>query len=133
MILDTSFLIDLFDGEEAAFKKGVQLSKENVVQRVPSPVVTELSYGAEFGDKEEKRQVRNALHMYPIVEQDAETAHLSGELLAMADSNGESGVGWIDAMIAAVAERYDEPVLTNNIRDFERLDVEVEAYKKYSE
>jgi predicted nucleic acid-binding protein len=51
-------------------------------------------------------------------------------LLAGADeqAGGESGVGWIDAMIAAVGEGYDEPVLTENVEDFERLGVEVEKY-----
>ncbi|MFP4175531.1 MAG: PIN domain-containing protein [Halobacteriales archaeon] len=130
MILDTSYLIDLFDGERAAFEKGVELSDEGVVQRVPSPVVTEISYGAEFGDEEEGRKVRNALRMYPIVEQDADTARRAGELLARADAQagGESGVGWVDAMIAAVGEGYEEPVLTDNVEDFEKLGVGVESY-----
>jgi predicted nucleic acid-binding protein len=130
VILDTSFLIDLFDGEQAAFEKGVELSDEGVVQRVPSPVVTEISYGAEFGDEEERRNVRNALRMYPVVEQDEDTARCAGELLAEADAQagGESGVGWIDAMIAAVGEGYEEPVLTDNVEDFEKLGVGVETY-----
>jgi len=130
VILDTSFLIDLFDGEQAAFEKGVELSEDGVVQRVPTPVVTEISYGAEFGDDEERRKVHNALRMYPVVEQDQEMAQCAGELLAQADSrfDGESGVGWVDGMIAAFAERYDEPVLTDNVVDFERLGVDVEKY-----
>ncbi|MGK2230031.1 MAG: putative nucleic acid-binding protein [Methanobacteriota archaeon] len=130
MILDTSFLIDLFDGERAAFEKGVELSEVGVVQRVPSPIVTEISYGAEFGDEEERRNVRNALRMYPVVEQDEETARNAGELLARADrkSGGESGIGWIDAMIAAFGEGYDEPVLTDNVGDFDTLGVDVETY-----
>ncbi len=120
----------IFDGEQAAFEKGVELSDENVVQRVPSPVVTEISYGAEFGDEDEKRKVRNALRMYPVVEQDEDTARRAGELLAQADAQAdvESGVGWIDAMIAAVGEGYDEPVLTDNVEDFEKLGVGVETY-----
>ena len=55
VILDTSFLIDLFDGREGAFERGIELSETNTVQRVPSPVVVELSYGAEFGDEDERR------------------------------------------------------------------------------
>ena len=130
MILDTSFLIDLFDGQPAAFEKGVRLSEEGTVQRVPSPVVSELSYGASFGDADERRNLRNALRMYPIVEQDENTARLSGELLARADkrSGGESGVGKVDAMVAAVGEVYDEPVLTDDVDDFEALSATVETY-----
>lgn len=130
MILDTSFLIDLFDGHEGAFKKGIELSETNTVQRVPSPVVMELSYGAEFGDDDERRNVRNALRMYPVVEQNETIAHRAGQLLARADrkADGESGIDKVDPMVAAVASVYDESVLTDNIGDFTALGVDVETY-----
>ena len=130
MILDTSFLIDLFDGQEAAFEAGRELVADHVVQRVPSPVVMELSYGASFGDEDERRTVRNALRMYPIVEQNATLATRAGRLLASADrdAGGESGIDRIDPMIAAVADVYDEPVLTADVGHFEALGVAVETY-----
>ena len=130
MILDTSFLIDLFDGREGAFEKGIELSETKTVQRVPSPVVMELSYGAEFGDEDERRNVRNALRMYPVVEQNAAMARRAGQLLARADrqAGGESGVDSIDPMVAAAADVFDEPVLTANRVHFELLGVEVESY-----
>jgi hypothetical protein len=130
VILDTSFLIDLFDGQQDAFEKGLELSEARIVQRVPAPVVVELSYGAEFGRKEERRNVRNALRMYPIVEQDETIAHRAGQLLARADhqAEGESGIDKVDPMVAAVADIYDEPVLTANIEHFGRLGVDVETY-----
>jgi len=130
VILDTSFLIDLFDGQQGAFEKGTNLSEAGVVQRVPSPVVTELSYGAEFGDEEERRNVRNALRMYPIVEQNEAIARRAGQLLARADqrADGDSGIDKVDPMVAAVADSYDEPVLTDNHEDFDALEVTVETY-----
>jgi len=130
VILDTSFLIDLFDGREEAFEKGVELSETKTVQRVPSPVVMELSYGVEFGDEHERRNVRNALRMYPVVEQTETTAHRAGQLLAQADqqAEGESGIDKVDPMVAAVSDIYDEPVLTANIEHFGRLGVQVESY-----
>ena len=130
MILDTSFLIDLFDGQRDAFKKGLALSESRTVQRVPSPVVMELSYGAVFGDEEELRDVQNALRMYPVVEQNETIAHRAGQLLAGADqrADGESGIDKVDPMIAAVADIYDEPVLTENTEHFDALEVDVEAY-----
>jgi hypothetical protein len=130
VILDTSFLIDLFDGQQDASEKGLELSATQTVQRVPAPVVMELSYGAEFGGDEERRNVRNALRMYPVVEQDETIAHRAGQLLARADqqTDGESGIDKIDPMVAAVSDIYDEPVLTANIEHFGRLGVEVEAY-----
>ena len=130
MILDTSFLIDLFDGREGAFEKGIELSETKTVQRVPSPVVMELSYGAEFGNEDEQRNVRNALRMYPVVEQDETIAHRAGQLLARADqkANGESGIDNVDPMVAAVSDGYAEPVLTDNVEDFAALGVGVEPY-----
>jgi len=130
VILDTSFLIDLFDGREGAFEKGIELSETNTVQRVPSPVITELSYGAEFGNEDERRNVRNALRMYPVVEQNETIAHRAGQLLARADqqADGESGIDKVDPMVAAVSDVYDEPVLTDNVEDFAALGVGVETY-----
>ncbi|MES3518435.1 MAG: PIN domain-containing protein [Natronomonas sp.] len=130
MILDTSFLIDLFDGREGAFEKGIELSETKTVQRVPSPVIMELSYGAEFGDKDEQRNVRNALRMYPVVEQNETIAHRAGQLLARADrkANGESGIDKVDPMVAAVSDVYDEPVLTDNVSDFTALGIDIETY-----
>ncbi len=63
MILDTSFLIDLFNGQQETFEKGLELSEKRVVQRVPSPVIMEISYGAMFGTEDERRKVQNALRM----------------------------------------------------------------------
>jgi len=130
VILDTSFLIDLFDGQQDAFEKGLELSETQTVQRVPTPVVMELSYGAEFGSEEERRNVQNALRMYPVVEQDETIAHRAGQLLARADQKaaGESGIDKVDPMVAAVSDVYDEPVLTANIEHFGRLGVQVETY-----
>ncbi|MFB6125143.1 MAG: PIN domain-containing protein [Halanaeroarchaeum sp.] len=130
MIIDTSFLIDLFDGQQEAFEKGLELSEARTVQRVPAPVVMELSYGSEFGSEEERRNVQNALRMYPVVEQDESIAHRAGQLLARADqqADGESGIDKVDPMVAAVSDIYDEPVLTANIEHFGALGVEVEVY-----
>ena len=130
MILDTSFLIDLFDGQQDAFERGVELREAGAIQRVPSPVVMELSDGVTFGEEDERRQVQNALRMYPVVHQDETLAQRAGQLLARADvaAGGESGIDKVDPMVAAVADHYDEPVLTANVSDFESLGVDVESY-----
>ena len=91
----------------------------------------ELQYGVEIsGSAEERRNVRNALRLYPMVRLDAEMARYAGSLLARADrdAGGESGVEKLDAMIAAAAEILDEPVLTDNTRDFRTLGTAVETY-----
>jgi len=131
MILDTSFLIHLFSHDTAAFEKGVELSEQNAIQRVPAPVIAELSYGVRMdGTDEEVRNFENAQRMYPVVDLSRDIARRSGELLADADqaAGGESGIDKVDPMVAAVADILDEPVLTDNVEDFETLGVDVETY-----
>jgi predicted nucleic acid-binding protein len=125
MILDTSFLLDLKDEKRNAFDAGV-------VQRVAAPSVMELQYGAVVvRSEDERRRVQNLLQMYPIVPVDEPTPLRAGELLAEADRQhgGASGVDNPDAVIGAVADRFGEPVLTDNVDDFATLPgVEVETY-----
>lgn len=131
MILDTSFLLDLKDGDSMAFEKAVELYEADVPQRVSMPSVMELHYGAAFVDSEEERRlVRNLLTMYPVVGVDESAARLAGERLAEADrrEDGDSGVDNEDGLIGAVAEQVDEPVLTANVDHFEKLGVDVETY-----
>lgn len=131
MILDTSFLLDLMDGDPVAFEKAVDLHETDVPQRVAAPSAMELYYGAAFVDSEdERRRVRNLLLMYPLVDVGEPEARLAAEALARADrqAGGDSGVDNEDGLIGAVAERFDEPVLTADVDHFERLGVSVETY-----
>lgn len=131
MILDTSFLLDLKDGDPNAFETAIALYDDDIVQRIALPSVWELQYGATFADSEDEiRTVRNLLLTYPLFEFDEATAKRGGELLAEADraAGGDSGIDNEDALIAAVADQVTEPVLTRNETDFERLGVDVEQY-----
>lgn len=120
------------DGKRDAFDKAVELYDAGVVQRVAVPSVMELQYGAAIvRSEDERRRVQNLLQMYPVVPVDEPTALRAGELLAEADHqhDGASGVDNPDAVIGAVAERFGEPVLTDNVDDFAKLPgVEVETY-----
>lgn len=133
MILDTAFLISVFKGTPAAFSKGSELAESGIVQRLPSPVLYELQYGIEMGgDEDERRLVENLAHLYPVVEADERLARRAGRLCAAADTAAggvdQAGIDDIDPLVAAVADEYDEPVLTRNVGDFEKLGVEVETY-----
>lgn len=68
--------------------------------------------------------------MYPVVEQGETVARRAGELLAAADerAGGESGIDKVDPMVAAVADLNGEPVVTDNVTDFQTLGVSVEQY-----
>lgn len=133
MILDTAFIISLFKRKRAAFSKGAELVDNGIVQRLPSPVLYELQYGVELGgDEDERRGVENLSNLYPVVEVDERLARQAGRLCATADTAAggvdQAGIDDIDPLVAAVADEYNEPILTRNVRDFETLGVEVETY-----
>jgi len=133
MILDTTFIISLFKQDADAFAKGNELVDDGTVQRLPAPVLYELEYGAEIGgDDAEKRAIGNLAQLYPIIEIDERLARKAGRLCAAADSAAggvdQAGIDDIDPLIAAVADDYNEPVLTRNTEDFEQLGVAVVGY-----
>ena len=120
MILDTTFLVHLLRGRPDAFERGIELADEGVIQRVPAPVVAELSYGVErWGDADERREFENAMRMYPVVDLTRELAHRAGVLGSRADetAGGGSGIDKVDPMVAAVADYFEEPVLTEYVAD----------------
>lgn len=132
MTLDTAFLIELLRKDPDAFAKGVELAEQGIPQRVPTPVLFELTYGAEMeGSADEQRAVGNLPRLSPVVRLNEELAFAGAELVAAADSaaggSGQSGIDDIDPMVAAMADAVDEPVLTDNVDDFEQLGVEVET------
>lgn len=134
MILDTSYLLALGEGDPAAFDRGVELAESGDVQWLPVPVVQELAYGLAYtGSEEERRRARNVCRLYPTVDVTEATARRAGALLARADLDhggevGAAGVDSIDPQVAAVADLLDDAVLTGNVRDFERLGVPVEPF-----
>lgn len=134
MILDTAFVVALGRGDEGAFSRGVVLAESGEVQWLPVPVIQELEYGVEFtGDDAEQRRARSVCRLYPPVSIDSELARRAGQLLARADlasgdEVGAAGIGTVDAQVAAVADLFDDAVLTDNVKDFEALGIDVETY-----
>lgn len=131
MILDTNYLIDLFSGAQDAHSKARDLQERQAIQRIPTPVLAELEYGAEWElDEAERRKVRNLSRMYAVTDLDESLARRAGRLYARAERNsgGSTGADMVDATVAAVAEVVGEPVVTADVEDFEDLDVAVETF-----
>ena len=129
MLLDTSFLIDLMSGDEGAVEKARELERELVQQRLSAMTLFELYYGVARAERsgEERETVEAVLASKPIHPADTavmrKAGRLSGELM-----NEGNAVGDGDVMVGATAAVVDDPVLTRNVEDFERLDVDVETY-----
>jgi len=120
MIVDTSFVLDLADGVEAALTKERELEAESVPLVIPSMTVLELyiGVGKVANTREERRKVEAILDSYPLVDMtpsiSRRAGRLLGERLADADEGEGSGIGKADAAIAATALERDEPVLAGD-------------------
>lgn len=117
MIVDTSYILDLLEADQAAFEKGQQLTAENTPLKVPTMTIVELfvGYGA-TENEDEARRVENAILGHPILPLDEHIARKAGWIA------GQTGLDYGDAAIGATAIHFDEPVLTANVKDFEKID-----------
>lgn len=124
MIVDSSYVLDLLDGDREAFETGQRLMAGPTRLKIPTMTIVELfvGYGA-TGDEDEAREIENALGGHPIVEMDELIARRAGTIA------GQTGLDFGDAVIGATAIQLDEPVLTRNVADFEKIDhVEITTY-----
>lgn len=131
MIIDSSYLFDLMAEDADAVAKGAELVAAGEMQWLPTPVVAEAYYGVATARSDTTEQeVRNRILGYPRIDVDEQIARRAGELLAAADDHvgGTAGVGANDGYIAAMADVFDDAVLTDNVDDFEALGVPVEPY-----
>lgn len=129
MLLDTSFLIDLMNGDEGAIEKARELEGDLIQQRLSSMTLFELYYGiARAVDSEtEREKVEGVLASKPVQPADTAVMRKAGRLAGELQNDGEP-VGDGDVIIGATADVVEEPVLTRNVDDFERLDAETETY-----
>lgn len=129
MLLDTSFLIDLMNGEGDAVDKARELEADLVQQRLSTMTLFELYYGiARATDSEAERDtVKSVLASKPVFPADTVVMRKAGRLSGELQNQG-TPVGDGDVIIGATADVVEEPVLTRNVEDFERLGVDVESY-----
>jgi len=120
MIVDTSFILDIIDGVEAALEKERELEAANVPLVIPSMTVLELYIGVGkiANTREERQTVEAVLDSYPLVDMtpsiSRRAGRLLGERMADADDGEGPGIGKGDAAIAATAIERDEPVLAGD-------------------
>jgi predicted nucleic acid-binding protein len=129
VLLDTSFLIDLMNGEEGAVTTARELEANLVQQRLSAMTLFELQYGVARSDRPdaERDRVENVLASKPIHPADTAVMRKAGRLAGQLANDGNA-VADGDVIIGATADIVDEPVLTRNVADFERLGVDIETY-----
>ena len=129
MILDTTFLIDLMRGDDDAVETARRLEADLVQQRVSSMTLFELYYGLARANRpdEERSDVEEVLSSKPVHPADSAVMQKAGRLAGELANDG-TPVDDGDVIVGATADVVEEPVLTRNVEDFERLGVPVETY-----
>jgi len=130
MILDTSFLVDVMNGDEAALSKVDEIEADGVEQLVPAMTLQELYIGVGASDlpRRERRKIETVIGARPVVPTDGETARKAGRIDGQLRTDGARiNVG--DATIGATGIVRDQPVLTGDRDHFERIPgLDVESY-----
>jgi predicted nucleic acid-binding protein len=133
MILDSSFLIDVQRGSRRALDVAMNIESANEPTRVPLVVIYELFMGVGKGTETEKnrRRVQQVLNRFSSVPATEPIMKCAGHLDGVVRRKFGGEIGTADAFIAATALWYDEPVVTADVTDFEKVpdpDLRVEAY-----
>jgi len=129
VILDSSFLIDIQNGVSAAVDTIDEIEAGGQVLRVPHVVVYELYIGVGKGTQTAANRARidaiiGSLTLEPTT---LEIVRRAGELEGTLQRR-DRAVGAVDAIVAATAQAYNEPVLTADDH-FSRIeDVKVMSY-----
>lgn len=130
MILDTTFLIDVMRTDPEAVSRARRLEIEQISQRVPGIVVFGLFVGVGHTDRTEEEidRIEALLDARPILDVDERTLRKAGRIKGQLMAAGDD-VGAADVLVGATGAVRDEPVLTRNVADFERIpDLDVRTY-----
>jgi predicted nucleic acid-binding protein len=116
-LADTCFLIDLMKGDPDA----AEVTKNHKPLRTTSVSSAEFLYGAKKSGKKNVYEVAEKfLKFFPVVPFDAESAVIYAEIASNLSGTGRH-ISTFDELIAAIALRNDEPLVTRD-RHFSAVD-----------
>ena len=130
MIQDTSFIIDVLNGDPNAQDVLELIERENRPEKVASITSLELYEGIQRSQRpaDEKQTVLSVLDSKHVIPADHSIMKHAGELSGQLIEAGKQ-IDREDCVIAATAIQENEPVLTRNATHFERVpNLDVETY-----
>ena len=129
MILDTSFIIDLFRNNESAVKKAKELKIRNIPLATTTVNVFELWQGAyDIKNKEVRDKILAFLSPTGLFVLDLASAQEGGVIYSELRNKGEM-IDPEDCMIAGIVKTSNKTLLTKNKKHFDRIrDLKVETY-----
>ena len=121
LILDTDVVIDFLRGKRETVEKLKRL-RETYQFIVTTITVFKLYFGAYKSHKRERRllEVKTFLNTLLILELDEVSAEIAGKIAAELSKGGEP-IDVRDLLIGSIAISHTIPLLTNNVKHFERL------------
>jgi predicted nucleic acid-binding protein len=130
MIQDTTFVIDVLDGDDGALEALSDVESDRKPEKVSSVTILELYEGIERADRpdEEKRAVLGVLDSKTVVPADHGVMQRAGRLSGQLWADGRP-IDREDCIVAATALQEDEPVVTRNADHFRRVQgLDVRSY-----
>ena len=130
MIADTCFIIDLLENDSNAIAKLEDLEKKGEHQDITALTVFELFSGIAQSSRpqEEREKVMSILNNQTIVNFDRASAEKAGEIDGTLAKQGNR-IEIIDSMLAGIALKNQERVITRNVKHFSRIKgLEIEEY-----
>ncbi len=132
--LDSSVVIDILRGKESVEEIEKKFDSSNEEVFIPSPVIIEIIRGIYLKDsiknikENEKDKISEFLSSFGVLDLDKESAIKTGEIEAELTNRGDL-IDIEDIMIAAIAIKNEETLLTKNKKHFERInDLKIEGY-----
>ena len=130
-LLDTNILIFAMKADPSP-RLIARLEAESDQLAVSAVSVFELAYGAEKSTRPDRnrRVARDLLSRTTVLPFDYDTAFVAGEIRANLERIG-TPIGPYDIQIAATARLHGLTIVTNNVREFDRIEgLDVEDWTK---
>jgi tRNA(fMet)-specific endonuclease VapC len=120
LLADTCLVIDLLRNDSKAWERIELLEKSGEIIKIPAITLFELHAGlARTKSVKEAERIFLLLEDQELVPLDAEAAKEAGRLYGSLGAKGQR-IGALDALIAGIALRHGEAVITRNMTEFAR-------------
>lgn len=120
-LLDTNICIYIINAQPAqVLQRLVQAGRESLA--ISTVTVAELAFGVAKSTRADSRaKLENFLSKFPIVDWDQDAAWIYGNVRRDLEAKGQR-IGERDLLLACQALALDATMVTNNTREFERVD-----------
>jgi tRNA(fMet)-specific endonuclease VapC len=120
-LLDTNICIYIINENPAqVLQRLIQVGRESLA--ISTVTVAELAFGVAKSTRADSRlKLENFLSKFPIVDWDQDAAWIYGNVRKTLEAKGQR-IGERDLLLACQALALDATMVTNNTREFERIE-----------